>query len=587
MVVRQLLKPSAYFDSITLMLVQRDVRQLPGVEDAGLVMGTDANKELLRGVGLLPAEAAGAHPDDLVVVVRAISDDVAAKALAQAEALLVQRRAPASSGSYQPKTVAAAAQMLSGANLALISVPGRFAAGVAKEALAVGVHVMLFSDNVPLEAEVDLKRTAAGRGLMVMGPDCGTAILGGLGLGFANRVRRGTIGIVGASGTGIQEVASLIHRAGGGISQAIGTGGRDLNRSVRGITTLQGLSALAADPETKVIVVISKPPAPEVASQILGLLGGISKPIVVAFLGASVPAGGALRGAITLEEAAQHAVTLATGTTPRWPQRDALPAQEAGRLASTQKFVRGLYSGGTLCYEALVLLPRYVGPVYSNTPLDPAYALPSPLRSRNHSVIDMGSDELTVGRLHPMLDPELRSQRLVQEAADPEVAVILLDVVLGYGVHPDPARELAAAIRKARAAAQAGGRWLPVVASVCGTDEDPQNYDAQVASLVEAGAIVQASNAQAVRLAGLIAEAAGSRGHPHPLMALPAPASSLSLPNASESLPLLRQVRVINVGLQTFADSLTAQGADIVAVDWRPPAGGKQHLIDILDKLNA
>ncbi len=587
MVVRTLLKPSAYFDSVTLMLVQREARQLPRVEDAGAVMGTDANKALLRDAGLLTPEAEKARPDDLILSVRAASEEVAVGALAHAEALLVQRRETATVGTYRPKTVASAAQMLPGSNLALISVPGRFAAGVAKDALAAGLHVMLFSDNVPVEAEIALKEAAAARGLLLMGPDCGTAIIGGAGLGFANRVRRGTIGIVGAAGTGIQEVASLVHRGGAGISHAIGTGGRDLHRVVRGMTALQGLAVLAADPGTEVIVLISKPPAPEVAALLLGAVARHRKPVIVDFVGARAPATDQVHVAHTLEEAAQKAVTLATGGPPHWPQWEALPAQEAGRLASTQKYVRGLYSGGTLCYEALVLLTRYVGPVHSNTPLDPAYALESALRSRAHTVIDMGSDEFTVGRLHPMLDPDLRHQRLLREAEDPEVAVILLDIVLGHGAHPDPARELAAVIRRARSRAQIAGRWLPVVVSVCGTDEDPQNYEAQVTDLIDAGATVQASNAQAVRFAGLIAEAAGSRGRPYPLVELPAAASVPPPPDVSRILPLLQGLRVINVGLELFADSLTAQGVEVVSVDWQPPAGGKQKFIDILDKLNA
>jgi FdrA protein len=353
------------------------------------------------------------------------------------------------------------------------------------------------------------------------------------------------------------------------------------------MTALQGLAALAADPGTEVIVLISKPPAPDVASHMLGAVQRISKPVVINFVGASVPAATSAHVARTLEDAAQQAVTLATGEAPHWPHWEALPAQEAGRLASTQKYVRGLYSGGTLCYEALLLLPRYVGPVYSNTPLDPSYALESALRSRDHSVIDMGSDELTVGRLHPMLDPDLRSQRLAREADDPEVAVILLDVVLGFGAHPDPARELAETIRKARGRAQAAGRWLPVVVSVCGTDEDPQDYEAQVATLIDAGAIVQVSNARAVRLAGLIAEAAGNRGQSSPLVELPAPSPSPPLPEVSRILQLLQGPRVINVGLESFAESLASQGVEVVPVDWQPPAGGKQNLIDILDKLNA
>ncbi len=570
------------------MLVQREVRQLPGVVEAGAVMGTDANKELLRDAGLLTPEAERARADDLILCVQADGEETARAAFAHAEELLVRRREPVEGEAYRPKTLPSAVRMLLGANMVVISVPGRFAAGVARDALDLGLHVMLFSDNVALEAEVELKRLAGKRGLLLMGPDCGTAILSGVALGFANRLRRGTIGIVGAAGTGIQEVTSLIHRGGAGVSHAIGTGGRDLSHAVEGATMLRGLAALAADPATEVIVLVSKPPAPAIASNLLVAARTIHKPVVINFVGASVPEGGGIHSAQTLEGAAQIAVRLVLGSTPTWPTFLALPAQEAGRLASSQRFIRGLYSGGTLCYEALVLLERYVGPVHSNTPLEPALALDSSVQSQAHTVIDMGSDEFTVGRLHPMIDPELRYQRLLREAADPEVAVILLDVVLGYGVHPDPARDLVPIIRQARERVQAQGRWLSIVASVCGTNEDPQDYDAQVQQLVDAGVVVQASNAAAVRLAGLIAEAAGSKGRPRPATVIPAPPTTYPLPEAPEIAALLRaRPRVINVGLELFAESLRAQGCEVIGVDWRPPAGGKQKLMDLLDKLNA
>lgn len=588
MIVRTRIKPSAYFDSVTLMLVQREVRALPDVSEAGAVMGTEANKELLRDAGLLTVDAEAARSDDLILSVQAANAAAADAALTRAEELLVRRRESVASDAYRPRTLTSALRMLQGANLALISVPGRFAAGVAKEALEAGLHVMIFSDNVPLDAEIELKQLAASRGVLLMGPDCGTAILNGAALGFADHVRRGTIGIVGAAGTGIQEVTSLIHRAGAGISHAIGTGGRDLSKSVGGVTATQGLAALAADRHTEVIVLISKPPAPEVATRLLGAARRTGKPVVVSFVGATFRERDRLFAAQTLEDAARRAVQLATGSSPRWEERHALPAQEAGRLAPSQKYIRGLYSGGTLCYEALVLLERYVGPVYSNTPLDAASALESALRSRAHTVIDMGGDEFTVGRLHPMLDPELRHQRVLREAEDPEVAVILLDVVLGHGAHPDPARELAPVIQQAKERARAQGRWLPLVVSVCGTEEDPQDYPAQVSALLDAGAIVQPSNAQAVRLAGLIAEAAGNKGQPREPVQIEVLAESAPLPDATGVLPLLAAPpRVVNIGLDLFAESLQAQGIAVIALHWQPPAGGKQKLIDLLDKLNA
>ena len=594
MTVRNRIKSSAYFDSVTLMLVQREVRALPGVREAGAVMGTEANKELLRDAGLLSSEASRAGPDDLILAVDAGDEASADAALTRAEELLVRRRdSSATAEGYRPKTVASAARMLAGANLALISVPGRFAAGVAAEALDAGLHVMLFSDNVPLEAEVTLKRRAASLGRLVMGPDCGTALLSGAALGFANRVRRGSIGIVGAAGTGIQEVSSLIHRGGAGISHAIGTGGRDLRRDVGGAAALAGLTALGADPLTEVIVLLSKPPSADVASRLLGAARATGKPVVVTFIGAEVEAAGRVFPARTLQDAAELAVQVATGSPPHLARRVALPAQEAMRLAPGQRYVRGLYSGGTLCYEALLLLERFVGPVHSNTPLDSAQMLPSAHRSLAHTAVDMGSDEFTVGRLHPMLDPDLRLQRLLREADDPDVAVILLDVVLGYGAHPDPAGVLAPVIREARGRARAARRWLAVVASVCGTEEDPQGYGDQVAQLIDSGVLVQPSNAQAAELAGLIAQAAGAAGRARAAqtIALPSETAAEEQPVPAGPSGILRllagPVKVVNVGLGLFADALAAQGVDVISVDWQPPAGGKQHLIDLLDKLGA
>ena len=310
--------------------------------------------------------------------------------------------------------------------------------------------------------------------------------------------------------------------------------------------------------------------------------------MIVTFVGASVPPAGAVEGASTLEEAAQKAVRRAYGIEVAAVTLHSLPAQEAGRLAPGQRYLRGLYSGGTLCYEALVLLRRHVGAVYSNTPLRPDEGLDPVTRSRDHTVIDMGGDEFTQGRLHPMLDPMLRLQRIRQEAADPETAVLLLDVVLGYGAHPEPAAALAPVIHEVREEMRAAGRHLSVVASVCGTDDDPQNAQAQRDVLIDAGVLVEDSNARAVRLAGLIAEAHGSRGaalEPKTISAAPAVPA---WPDVEPVAELLRRPpAVVNVGLELFAESLQAQNMPVVSVDWQPPAGGKQHLLDLLDKLEA
>jgi FdrA protein len=367
-----------------------------------------------------------------------------------------------------------------------------FAAGVARQALRLGKNVFLYSDNVSLDDETALKQMAAEKGLLVMGPDCGTAIVNGVGLGFANRVRRGPIGLVAASGTGLQQVSARIHQLGSGVTHALGTGGRDLSQAVGAVTARQGLDLLSRDPETRVIVLVSKPPSPAVADELLRAARSAGKPIVVDFIGYSPPARQVdnLHFATTLDEAADLAVQLAASTP------DAEPALDLNldRFAPGQRYLRGLFSGGTLAYEALLILQGYLPGVYSNAPLDKEYRLANSLVSQAHTIVDLGEDEFTVGRLHPMMDNDLRIRRLQQEADDAEVAVILLDVVLGYGAHPDPASELAPAIARARTGAEKAGRYLEVVTVVVGTDEDPQGFDAQVQQLEAAGARVETSN---------------------------------------------------------------------------------------------
>jgi succinyl-CoA synthetase alpha subunit len=347
-----------------------------------------------------------------------------------------------------------------------------------------------------------------------MGPDCGTAIINGAGIGFANVVRRGPIGVVGASGTGTQQVTCLIDRLGSGITHAIGTGGRDLRAEVGGMTMRAAIAALGADEETHVIVLVSKPPAEEVAARVLAAASATGKPTVAIFLGGdsngSAPPGVEL--VPTLTAAAQRAVALADG---RGPSTEAVidsPGSDeieraAESLSAGQRYVRGVFSGGTLCEEAILLLSDRLGPIHSNTPLDPRLQLADPLRSEGHTFVDLGSDEFTVGRPHPMIDPTLRNERVRQEAADPETACLLIDVVLGYGANPDPASALVPVLQEIRAVAEAEGRTPPaVVISLCGTEGDPQRLSLQEAALRGAGVLVSTSNAAAALAAGAIVE---------------------------------------------------------------------------------
>jgi len=513
MVVKNIIRENTYLDSIMLMAIGNQIKQLAEAQEASLIMGTDANKEILKNIGLLTAEGQKAGPGDLVIALKVDSEAGSQRALKTAEELITQRaNHPKGQQAEAPKSLEGALEVLPGAGLVFISVPGQYAADVAMEALENGRHVMIFSDNVPVEEEIRLKKRARELGLLVMGPDCGTAIVNGVALGFANVVRRGPFGIVGASGTGIQEVSTLIHKRGYGISHAIGLGGRDLSQKVMGISMLQGIRALEEDPLTQIVILISKPPAPEVANLVLDALKGLKKKYVVNFLKGD-PAEAKKRNlpfAAALEEAADLAVSIhekrqfaAVRFSADEKQLTAKAAEERQRIGAG-KHLRGLFSGGTLADEALVILSKQIVDIRSNIPLREDLRLVNSWESAGHTIVDLGEDEFTRGRPHPMIDFSLRCDRLLKEADDPKCGVILLDVVLGYGAHWDPASELVPVVRKAQEKAAAGGRHVSFVASITGTNEDPQRADAQQVALEAIGVQVLPSNAQAARYVSLI-----------------------------------------------------------------------------------
>lgn len=569
------IRSSAYYDSVILMQLQRSLVVLPGILDAGVVMGTDANKDILAQSDLMSPEVQAAVADDLVIVVKAQDKASAKAAIEKVDGLLTVRRGAGTDEEYRPKSLDTAAKMLPEAQWIIISVPGRFAAGIARQSLNLGKHVFIFSDNVPLEEEIELKRIAAKKGLLVMGPDCGTAIVNGVGLGFANKVRHGPIGIVAASGTGLQQVSSRIHQFGSGVTQAIGTGGRDLSEAVNAITARQGLELLSRDPDTKVIVLISKPPSSVVADDLVQTVRQSRKPVVLNFIGYSTPhhVVDNVHFATTFDETAELAVQLSTSSSIL----DSASDLNIGRFAPGQRYLRGLFSGGTLAYEALLILQNYLPAVYSNVPLNKEFRLADSLVSQAHTIIDLGEDEFTVGRLHPMLDNELRIRRLEMEANDPQVAVILLDVVLGFGAHPDPAGELAPVIARAKANAKTAGRYLEVVAVVCGTDEDPQDLNAQMQQLKDAGVVVETSNDSAARHVGQLVRALD----PEMSQIGTAPSEIVDLAGLKQPLA------AINVGLESFRDSLASQHAQVIHVDWRPSASGNEKLMAILERMKS
>jgi FdrA protein len=512
MPVRSRVLPAFYRDSVVLMRVAEETRRHPGVREAALFMGTPANLALLGHAGLLDGEARQARPEDLVLAVAADTGEAADTALAFAQALLlVQRRAERDVRGARPRTLDSAVRALPDANLAAISVPGPFAAREAMGALRRGLHVFLFSDNVPLADEVALKREASRRGLLCMGPDCGTAYVGGAGLGFANVVDRGRVGCVAASGTGLQAIACHLAVFGEGISQGIGVGGRDLSAEVGAEMTRFALATLATDPGTDVIVIVSKPPHPDVVGRLEAALAAVRKPVVVCALGLPPRvARGPVRWVSTLVEAAGAAAAAVRGRP--WTARPFDDLQRVRERLARLGHARlqhgpgilGLFTGGTLAHEARLVLEPLVGTVD-----DGEATGRTPGR---HRILDLGANRYTVGRPHPMIDPAGRAERITAAGEDRETGVLLLDLVLGKGAHPDPAGPVALAVEAAQRQAASRGRRLAVVASVVGTARDPQGLERQVVTLESAGVEVLSSNAEAARFAALILrpELAGS-----------------------------------------------------------------------------
>ncbi|WP_304223175.1 DUF1116 domain-containing protein [Gracilinema caldarium] len=618
-------RKDTYVDSVFLMLLSKDLKERSDIIDATVTMGTPMNLELLKEQGYSLESLKEVSPADLVVALDCASQKVFDEALKIVDEMLGGKKkasttSVAGSGLPRSKTLDSALDLIPDANMAVISVPGMYAPREVRKALNKGLHVMLFSDNVSLEDEIALKKIARQKGLLVMGPDCGTAIIDGKPICFANVVDRGPVGIVAAAGTGLQEVSCLIDRFGSGVSQGIGTGGRDLkNAQVGGATMLMGIEALGADPNTKAILIVSKPPASDVAAKVVQALEKTGKPAVVHFIGLNelIAASSSIHFASNLEEAARWAVSLAEGkqvdenSRRNWPfdlskkDIEALVEQETRRMAKNQKYIRGYYTGGTLTDEAWILLHGLTGAVYSNNHTDPAFVLPNPKKSIGHTIVDLGDDVFTVGRPHPMIDPSTRTERIDAERDDPEIAVMLLDCVLGYGSHPDPAGAMLTSIKKAKEAAEKRGGYLSVIASVTGTPGDFQGFDSQVAKLRSAGVIVMPSNYQASLLALKIMEkvtgktspafqnqaAAGQTGAKKAAQAavgVAGPSASDAGPGPEHILALFNQgLRVINLGLESFAENLASCDTPVVHVDWMPPAGGNSELIQVLDQLES
>lgn len=504
MKINGFIRNNAYYDSVSLMQISKAIEEQNGVERAMVCMGTDMNKELLKAAELLTDEFNAAKPSDLIIafIVEDIAnyDDV----VKVIENKLNEKVKDEKQEDAPPTSIASAHKRYPDLNMAVISLPGNYAAEEVRKSLNKGLNVMLFSDNVSLEDEISLKKLAHEKGLLMMGPDCGTAIINSIGLCFANSIRRGNIGVVGASGTGTQEVTVLIDHLGGGVTQVLGTGGRDLTLEVGGIMMLDSMEALDKDEETDVIVLISKPPVKEVAERILETAKKSSKPVVICFINSDERENADnLHFVTTLEEAARIAVKLATGKEPELLKDGydihKIKDEFLGKRQETQKYVRGLYCGGTICDETASIFSKvYPESVYSN--VGNVNRLEKGSKSIFNAFIDLGDDEYTVGRPHPMIEPSLRNSRIIKEALDPETAIVLFDVELGYGSHRNPSKEAIEAIRESKFKLAKENREVLFIAYVLGTKTDVQGYEEQVRLLEDEGVIVAKSNARAARL---------------------------------------------------------------------------------------
>lgn len=575
-----IIKKNSYQDSISLMLLTNAINTLDGVVKCSVMMGTEANKEILNGSGLLTAEGAAAAPNDMIIAVDAGDEKIVERVLDAAAKFLndlaVKKQ---SAGTKSVTSLDAALEEMPEANLALFSIPGEYAADEIEKALDKGLHVFSFTDNISIEDEARLKRKAHEKGLLLMGPDCGTGVIGGIPVAFTNVVRPGNIGIVGASGTGIQEVTTIIDRLGGGVVHAIGTGGRDLSEEVDAITVRDAIVGLEEHDPTDVIVVISKPPAKKVRDEIVELLHSLTKPVVAIFLGEKPDHHqGQVHFAHTLEETARIAVDLAFGRDVKSNYAQPL-TNGVGASLTPEKTVKGLYSGGTLAAEAAMLIAEALD--LGKLGKEAGYIL----NANGYQVIDLGDDVYTQGKPHPMIDPEVRINKIRECAADANTGVIVLDCVLGYGSHPDMAGALAPAIRAAQESARAGGRELHFVASVCGTAQDPQSYQAAIESLKACGVLVEESNERAVRLAlklkGVDLCEADKRFQPSRAAKRPLPKASDAVVDLLNSKP-----RIVNIGLPSFTESIVAYGGRALQYDWKPAAGGNKKMIKLLNFLS-
>lgn len=515
LIVKTHIIPQNYRDSVQLMRASSAASALEGIEVASVLMGTPKNKPLLEEVDLLTPEAQAAGTNDIIISIKSTTEAFANEAINFIVEYMDRQEINVKDSTRTFRSIRSVVTEIPSANIVVISVPGEYAARDARLALEQDLNVLLFSDNVPLEDEVSLKRLAHKKGLIIMGPDCGTAMIKNIGLGFANVVVPGPIGIVAASGTGTQEILCLCHDEGVGVNHAIGTGSRDGKDPVGGITMIDGLNALDRDPTIELIIIVSKPPDERTLEKVLNEARRCSKPIIINFLGKKAGYFDHTDKTLTvntLEEAAYSAshfihlkelkrVSIVFDDHERINR---ILEETKANLTPEQKYIRGLFAGGTFTFEAAMIISDIIPPtdnLWTNVKLEGTKLIGDPNQSKEHTLIDLGADEFTVGKPHPMIDQTERKKRFLKEINDPQTAVILMDFVLGYGSHENPITDMQDVFSEWKSL----NRNIPIIAHICGTELDPQDIKKSITSLKDLGIHVISSNAQAARLAALIA----------------------------------------------------------------------------------
>lgn len=568
------IKKNSYQDSVNLMLLTKSLSSMEGISQISVMMGTPANKDIFKNSGLYTEELEDACPNDICIVVDTEDKSKINEVMMEIEDF-IKNQSSKSKGSKIPsaRTFDTAISKVNDANLALISIAGEYATDEVERALDRNLNVFLFSDNVNIEDEKRLKEKADEKGLILMGPDCGTSILGGVPLAFANVIEKGNIGVVGASGTGIQEITTIISRYKKGITHAIGTGGRDLSSQVGAITAIRALRALAKDEETDVIVFVSKPPSPEIMDKVIKVFTELEKPVVAIFLGEKPRKNhDNVHYAWTLDEAALKAVELSNMNTISYKKIEStIPEVKTIKENKNKRFIKGLYCGGTLALEAAMIIRDYL-----KIEDDKNHDNGIMLHYENHEIIDLGDDKYTKGRPHPMIEPSLRVDELKKVIEMKETAIILMDNVIGYGGHNDVASVFAPVIKEAREKAKKNGNEIIFIGSVTGTSNDPKTYEDQVEILRESGAIICESNALAVKLAIKIIDYLNCE-------------KTVEEEKKEINDRVIKLIsdkpKVINIGLKHFAETVKKYESDVVQYNWSPIAGGDKRLAKILEKL--